>query len=100
MGEVGLLIFLVLFVAMFILFILLLTQVAQNKGRSPVNWLLIALIISPLLALILVAILPPADGQGPVHRGCRMTVATKGIVQPTRSGGGELMGKTKQGKPS
>jgi hypothetical protein len=40
----------------------LVATIARNRGRDPYLWVLLALLISPLAALVLLALLPPADG--------------------------------------
>jgi hypothetical protein len=37
--------------------------IAANRGRSPLNWFLVAVLLSPLIAVILVVIMPRGDPQ-------------------------------------
>lgn len=44
------------------LVVMLVATIAQNKGRQPINWVLMCLVLSPLGALLLVLLVPPLDG--------------------------------------
>jgi hypothetical protein len=65
----GLIVVGLLLATIYVLAFLLVAQTARNKGRDPVFWILLALIISPLGALILNWLLPPSNGGGPPFRG-------------------------------
>ena len=68
--AVGVLLVVAVLVIIYGLLMLLVAQLAQNKGRDPVLWILLALIISPFGAMLLNALLPPSDGPGgPPWRG-------------------------------
>jgi hypothetical protein len=41
--------------------------VASSKGRSGFAWMLIALLISPLLALIALVAVPAGEGKEPIN---------------------------------
>ena len=41
--------------------------VASTKGRSRLAWMLISLLMSPLLALIVLASVPPGEGREPIN---------------------------------
>lgn len=41
--------------------------VASTKGRSAFGWMLIALLMSPLLALIALVAVPPGEGREPIN---------------------------------
>jgi hypothetical protein len=41
--------------------------VASTKGRSGFAWMLIALLMSPLLALIALVAVPPGEGREPIN---------------------------------
>ena len=41
--------------------------VASTKGRSRLAWMLISLLMSPLLALIALAAVPPGEGREPIN---------------------------------
>lgn len=43
----------------------LVATVARKRGRDPLLWAILSLFITPIIALALVAMLPPGDGSGP-----------------------------------
>lgn len=45
-------------ILVYVLFALLPAAIAPSRGRTPINWFLAALLISPLVALVLVILLP------------------------------------------
>ena len=45
--------------AIYLALYLVIAQMAVRKNRSPVNWLLITLLLSPLISIILLWLLPP-----------------------------------------
>jgi hypothetical protein len=45
-------------VVVYVLFALLPAAIAPSRGRTPLNWFMASLIASPLIALILVILLP------------------------------------------
>jgi hypothetical protein len=45
----------------------LVPYVASSKGRSGLAWMLIALLKSPLLALIALVAVPPGEGREPIN---------------------------------
>ncbi len=53
------LVFAGIFATLLVLTALLVATIARNKGREPANWVFICLLISPLLALLIVALMPP-----------------------------------------
>ncbi len=38
---------------------------AQKKGRDPVPYILLSVIVSPLVVMVVLHLLPPEDGGGP-----------------------------------
>ncbi len=38
---------------------------ARRKGRDPVPFILLSLIVSPLVVMFMLYLLPPEDGSGP-----------------------------------
>ncbi len=45
----------------------LVPYVASSKGRSGLAWMFVALLMSPLLALIALAAVPPGEGKEPIN---------------------------------
>jgi hypothetical protein len=45
----------------------LVPYVASSKGRSGLAWMLIALFMSPLLALLALVAVPPGEGREPIN---------------------------------
>ncbi len=45
----------------------LVPYVASSKGRSGLAWMLIALLMSPLLALLALVAVPPGEGREPIN---------------------------------
>ena len=41
--------------------------VASTKGRSALAWMFVALLMSPLLALIALVAVPPGEGKEPIN---------------------------------
>jgi hypothetical protein len=41
--------------------------VASAKGRSALAWVLVALLMTPLLALIALVAVPPGEGREPIN---------------------------------
>ena len=55
---------------LWIVFALIVASFAHRRGRNYITWLLVALLISPLIAFIAVAVMEPGtEGAGP-HRTC------------------------------
>lgn len=50
------------FVVVYVLFALVPAAIAPSRGRTPLNWFLVAILLSPLLALALVILLPSKKG--------------------------------------
>jgi len=53
--------FIILF--LWVLFIYFTFMLAASKGRSPILWVILALFF-PLITIIILLVLPPADGAG------------------------------------
>ena len=51
----------VIFVILWVLFIYFTFMLAASKGRSPLLWTILA-IFFPLITIIILLVLPPADG--------------------------------------
>ena len=45
----------------------LVPYVASSKGRSGLAWIFVALLMSPLLALIALVAVPPGEGKEPIN---------------------------------
>jgi hypothetical protein len=45
----------------------LVPYVASSKGRSGLAWMFVALLMSPLLALIALVAVPPGEGREPIN---------------------------------
>jgi hypothetical protein len=56
------------FVAIYVLAsVTLVPYVASSKGRSGLAWMFVALLMSPLLALIALIAVPPGEGKEPIN---------------------------------
>ncbi len=51
----------VIFVILWVLFIYFTFMLAASKGRSPLLWTILAIFL-PLITIIILLVLPPADG--------------------------------------
>ncbi|MEO8457928.1 MAG: hypothetical protein ABI559_08960 [Chloroflexota bacterium] len=60
-----LLIAVLLIAALYVALLSLISNAAKQRGRDPFSWILLSLVISPLVVLVLLYALPPADGPGP-----------------------------------
>jgi hypothetical protein len=51
-------------IAVWVIFAVGVAIVANSRGRNPVGWFLLACVISPLLAVILLVVMPSQETEG------------------------------------
>ena len=51
-----------LVIVVYVVLALIPAAIAPSRGRTPINWFLVAILLSPLLALALVILLPSKKG--------------------------------------
>ena len=60
----------ILVLILWIVFAIVVAVFAHKRGRSSTAWLLVALLVSPLIAFIAVAVMEPGTEGAVLHRTC------------------------------